>query len=118
MKRARNVVLFGSALFALSAFSTAAPYSDAKETTTNALGRVVIISKSGPSDRQLRAEVRAQINERPSLRFFNILVYVVDREVYLEGLVDTTVDQGLAGEIASSVPGVKLVHNELALNGS
>jgi osmotically-inducible protein OsmY len=117
MKHARNVMLFGSALLALSAFSTAAPNNDAKQ-TTNAVGPVVIISKSGPSDQELRAEVRTEINERPSLRFFNIVVYVVGREVYLEGLAHTRVDQNLAGEVAGEVPGVKLVHNELALNGS
>ena len=118
MKLARNVMLFGSALLGLSAFSAAAPNSDAQEAATNAAGPVVIISKRGPSDQQLRTEVLAQINERPSLRFFNIVVYAADREVYLEGIVDTMVDHDLAGEIASSVPGVKRVHNELAMNGS
>jgi osmotically-inducible protein OsmY len=118
MKLATNAMVFGSALLFLSAVSTAAPADETSQTTTNAVEKVVISSKSGPSDQQVRAEVQAQINERPSLRFFNIVVYAFNREVYLKGLVDTMVDRDLAGAIADSVPGVKLVHNELAMNGS
>jgi osmotically-inducible protein OsmY len=113
---AGNMVI-GLALLALSAPSMAAPGNEDKE-TTNSVGPVIITSKSGLSDRQVSAEVRSQINERPSLRFFNIVVYVVDRDVYLKGIVDTPVDRCMAGVIAGAVPGVKVVHNELAMYGS
>ena len=109
-------MLIGLTLLALSATSTAAPVNEDEE-TTNSVGPVIITSKSGLSDRRVSAEVRSQINERPSLRFFNIVVYVVDRDVYLKGIVDTTVDRCMAGVIAGAVPGVKVVHNELALYG-
>ena len=69
-------------------------------------------------DRRIRDEVLARINARPSLRFFNIDVQTSDREVYLEGIVDTEIDRGAAGDIAMTVPGVRRVHNGLGLNGN
>jgi len=118
MKLATTVWVLGSALVAVSAPTTAAPIDQTKDTTTNAPTQAVVISERGASDQQVRAEVLAQIDERPSLRFFNIVVYASHREVYLKGLVDTTVDRDMASVIAASVPGVKLVHNDLGLNGS
>jgi osmotically-inducible protein OsmY len=67
-------------------------------------------------DAKIQAEVKRQIDERSSLRFFNINVRTVNRVVYLEGLVDTNVDRGLAKEIARAVPDVKAVYDNLNLN--
>jgi osmotically-inducible protein OsmY len=69
-------------------------------------------------DASLRDQVRHHINERASLRFFNVDVQSYDGVVYLEGLVDTEIDRGQAEDIAKSVPGVKKVYNALQLNGN
>jgi osmotically-inducible protein OsmY len=67
-------------------------------------------------DASLAAEVRDRIREQPSLKFFNIAVRSVDRAVYLDGQVDSSLDSGEAGQIASTVPGVRKVYNHLYLN--
>jgi osmotically-inducible protein OsmY len=69
-------------------------------------------------DAQIRAEVLRQIDDRSELKFDNISVRSVDHAVYLEGLVDTRVDQEEAATIAAAVPGVSKVYNELALSGN
>ena len=69
-------------------------------------------------DARIRAEVQKQLNESPSLRFFNIHVQTYDQVVYLQGLVDTRVDRGRATDIARGVPGVKTVYNEIGLLGN
>src|ERR1700730_9263070 len=69
-------------------------------------------------DAQISAAVREQINEKASLKFYNISVRTVDGVVYLEGLVDTTVDQSEAEAIAGAVPGVAKVYDELAVSGN
>jgi osmotically-inducible protein OsmY len=68
------------------------------------------------SDASVAAEVREKIGEQPSLKFFNIAVRSVNHAVYLEGQVDSNLDSSEAGQIASSVPGVRKVHNHLYLN--
>jgi osmotically-inducible protein OsmY len=73
---------------------------------------------TSPDDAQISAAVREQINEKPSLKFYNISVRTVHGVVYLEGLVDTTVDQGEAEAIAGAVPGVAKVYDELAVSGN
>jgi len=72
----------------------------------------------GGDDAQIRAAVLQQIDDRSELKFDNIAVRSVDHVVYLEGLVDTRVDQEEAATIAAAVPGVTKVYNELALSGN
>jgi osmotically-inducible protein OsmY len=62
-------------------------------------------------DARIGAEVKKQIEDRASLRFFNIRVRTVDRVVYLEGTVDTQADRGLVEQVARGVPGVKAVND-------
>lgn len=69
-------------------------------------------------DAKIQAEVKKQIDDRDSLRFFNIRVQTANRNVYLEGLVDTEGDRGLAEQIARAVPGVQAVYDGLSLNGN
>jgi osmotically-inducible protein OsmY len=67
-------------------------------------------------DTQIQAAVRKQLNELPSLRFYNITVQSDDHVVYLEGLVSTRVERSEAVAVARGVPGVQKVYNELALD--
>jgi osmotically-inducible protein OsmY len=69
-------------------------------------------------DARISAEVKKQIDARSSLRFFGIRVWTVDRAVYLDGMVDTEVDRGLAEDIARAVPGVKAVYDWTYLSGN
>jgi osmotically-inducible protein OsmY len=69
-------------------------------------------------DAQLRVEVQKQIDERPQLKSEGITVRSVGHVVYLQGLVDTRLDQDEAAGIAASVPGVAKVYNELAVSGN
>jgi len=71
-----------------------------------------------PDDTQINAEVQKHINERPSLRFYNLSVRTTGHVVTLEGLVDTNVDRSQAEAIARAVPGVARVNDKLALNGN
>jgi osmotically-inducible protein OsmY len=69
-------------------------------------------------DARIRAVVMQRIDQRPSLRFFNIDVQASDRDVYLLGLVDTEIDRYQAEQVASAVPGVKRVYDGLELMGN
>ena len=69
-------------------------------------------------DVAIRSEVVKQINARSSLRFFNIDVQTYHHAVYLEGLVDTGVDRGMAEDVALAVPGVTKVYNGLVIEGN
>jgi len=71
-----------------------------------------------PDDEQIAAEVQKQIDAKPSLQFFNIYVRALNHVVYLEGLVDTSVDQDEAETVARAVPGVAKVYDGLAINGN
>ena len=119
MKSSLNVMLFGSALAAFSAYSAAAPVNDATDTSAGRGGPVVVTAgRTREDDARISAEVRRRIDERPSLRSFNIVVYASDHSVYLEGLVDTALDRDLGEAIAAAVPGVSRVYDELAVLGS
>jgi len=69
-------------------------------------------------DAQINAAVRQQINGAPSLKFYSISVRTFHGAVYLEGLVDTSVDRSEAEAIAGAVPGVMKVYDELAVSGN
>ncbi|HEX4584284.1 MAG TPA: BON domain-containing protein [Burkholderiaceae bacterium] len=69
-------------------------------------------------DAKISGEVKRNIDERPSLRIFNIDVQASNRDVYLWGLVDGEMDRSRAEQIASAVPGVKKVYNGLAIMGN
>ena len=73
---------------------------------------------SEPDDAQISAEVQKQINEWPSLRFYNLAVRSVGHVVTLQGLVDTYADRSQADAIARAVPGVARVNDRLTLNAN
>jgi osmotically-inducible protein OsmY len=110
MKLTKTHVLLGAGLIALSTYGFAAP------TTGQAGDHQVVVTGTGLSDAQIRAEVRQRINERSELRFFNIDVQSFHHDVYLYGLVDTGADSAEAEAIARSVPSVGKVYNSLAVN--
>jgi osmotically-inducible protein OsmY len=70
------------------------------------------------TDAQISAEVQKQIDERPELKSENISVRSAHGVVYLQGLVDTRVDQDEAAAVAAAVPGVARVYNGLAVSGN
>jgi osmotically-inducible protein OsmY len=75
-------------------------------------------AKADGEDERIRAEVQKQIDEQASLRYDYISVRTVDHVVYLKGLVDTNFDRRQAEAIASAVPGVTKVNDQLALKRS
>jgi osmotically-inducible protein OsmY len=113
MKAARNALVFGwgLGLMAVSAYG---------ETATNPVDQIVVTAKKPPtpSDAEVSSEVRKRIGEQPSLRFHNIVVRTFNREVYLQGLVDTRLDSARTEAIARTVPGVRKIHNDLAVSGA
>jgi len=110
MKPNMTHVLLGAALVVLST------HGFAQTTADQAGDQRVVVTGSGLSDTQLRAEVRQQINDKPELRFHNIDVQSFHHNVYLYGLVDTRTESAEAEAIARSVPSVGQVHNALAMN--
>jgi len=110
MKPNMTHVLLGAALVVLST------HGFAQTTADQAGDQRVVVTGSGLSDTQLRAEVRQQINDKPELRFHNIDVQSFHHNVYLYGLVDTRSESDEAEAIARSVASVGQVHNALALN--
>lgn len=119
MNLSKNVILLGPTLMALSGYGIAAPVSDASEEAAGGTQAVVVTGVGDHGgDSWIRAEVQKRINERPSLRFFNIVVYATQQEVYLKGLVDTAMDRELGEAIARTVPNVKNVYNDLAISGA
>jgi osmotically-inducible protein OsmY len=119
MSLSKNVFLCGSALMALSGYGVAAPVDDANQRAPEKSQAVVVtgMDERG-SDSWVRAEVQRRINERPSLRSFNIVVYTDHQDVYLQGVVDTTLDRELGDAIARTVPSVRNVYNGLAVFGA
>jgi len=110
MKLNKTHALIGAALITLSSYGFAAP------TTDQAGDQQVIVTGSGVSDAQIRAEVRQRINAKSELRFDNIDVQSLHHDVYLYGLVETGADSARAESIARSVPSVSKVYNALAVN--
>ena len=75
-------------------------------------------AKADGDDLRISAEVQKQIDQQPSLKFYNITVRSYHHVVYLEGLVDSRMDRSEAGAIARSVPGVQRVYNDLSMGGN
>jgi osmotically-inducible protein OsmY len=112
MRLNKTHALLGAALMAFSTYGFG-------ETTADQNGeRRLVVTESGVSDVQVRAEVRQQINGRSELRFYNIDVQSFHHDVYLYGLVDTGADSAQAESIARSVPGVGKIYNGLVVNGN
>ena len=112
MKLNKTHALIGSGLITLSTYGFAAP------TSNQAGDQQVVVTGSGVSDAQIRAEVRQRINAKSELRFDNIDVQSFHHDVYLYGLVDTGTDSAQAESIARSVPGVGKIYNGLGMNGN
>ena len=70
-----------------------------------------------PGDAKITAEVNALLNQHPELEGANSLyVQTLDREVYLNGLVDTPFQRETAESIVLKTPGVAGVVNMIAVN--
>ena len=70
-----------------------------------------------PGDAKITAEVSTALNQHPELEGANsIYVQTLDREVYLNGLVDTPFQRQTAESIALRTPGVAGVVNMIAVN--
>jgi osmotically-inducible protein OsmY len=70
-------------------------------------------------DARITAEVQALFNRHPALQPPNeISIQTLDHVVYLNGLVDTDMEQRLAGEVALGAPGVVRVVNSIAVRGN
>jgi len=110
MKLNKTHALIGAGLITLSTYGFAAP------TTSQAGDQQVVVTGSGVSDAQIRAEVSQRINARSELRFDNIDVQTFHHDVYLYGLVETGADSARAESIASTVPSVGKVYNALAVS--
>lgn len=74
-------------------------------------------AQNDDDDAKITVEVQKRIDDRPSLKGLGITVRTTDHVVYLEGIVDTRVSRGEAGEIARETPGVKSVENGLTVPG-
>jgi osmotically-inducible protein OsmY len=70
---------------------------------------------TGPSeaDVALRQLICDKLDEHPKLDVTHITIEVTDGKVILSGKADTEEEKQLAGTIATSVPGVQEVKNEL-----
>ena len=115
MKSKATNLLLGTALLMVSAYSLAA---NGDESSTTDSDNAVIVTGPAPTDRQIRAEVIRQIDEKPALRTENIDVQSFHRNVYLYGAVDSRMDSEEAEAIARSAPGVVKVYNGLGTSGS
>jgi len=112
MRLNKTHALLGAALMAFSTYGLG-------ETTVDQDGdRRLVVTESGVSDAQIRAEVKQRINGRSELRFYSIDVQSFNHNVYLYGLVDTGADSAQAESIARSVPGVGKIYNGLGMNGN
>ena len=98
-------------LASLVALAQAAPVA-AEDSNAGATGRPMVRTPSQTDD-VLAAEVGKKISEQPSLRGFRIMVFAMNGNVFIEGEVLTSVDEGIADQAARSVPGVKDVYNHL-----
>jgi osmotically-inducible protein OsmY len=118
MKVARNVVVFGTALLALSAYSIAAPSSESKETTTNRVGPVIIPGQKAQedlSDREVTKRVELALDSDPYVYAEHVFVTTTDGVVTLQGLVGDERDLLSSIRISSRVAGVKSVVDELEI---
>jgi osmotically-inducible protein OsmY len=118
MKVARNMMVFGTALLALSAYSIAAPSSESRATTTNPVGAVIISEKRAPkglSDRDVTKRVEMALDSDSYLYAEHVAVTTADGVVTLRGLVGDEWDLRRAIRVSSRVAGVKRVVDELEI---
>jgi osmotically-inducible protein OsmY len=67
------------------------------------------------SDLALRSHVRAALRADARTSRMDIMVEVRDRVATLAGIVDPDLDPNHAADIASTVRGLKAVHNQLKI---
>ncbi len=71
-----------------------------------------------PGDAQITANVQALFDRNPALGPPNLIyVQTLDRVVYLNGVVDTPLEQRLAESVAREGAGVTRVVNNIGLSG-
>ncbi len=71
-----------------------------------------------PGDAQITANVQALLDRNPPLGPPNeVYVQTLDRVVYLNGVVDTPLEQRLAESVAREATGVTGVVNNIGLSG-
>ena len=66
-----------------------------------------------PTDSQITAEVKKELQQHEALAPFHIQVQTQSGTVYLSGYVKAIRQSDTAGEIAGQVPGVEFVQNEI-----
>jgi osmotically-inducible protein OsmY len=118
MKVARNMMVFATALLALSAYSIAAPSSESRATTTNPVGTVIISEKKAPkdlSDPDVTKRVEMALESDSYVYAEHIAVTTADGVVTLHGLVGDEWDLRRAIRVSSRVAGVKRVVDELEI---
>ena len=87
----------------------------------NTLGvwRVVDLLKVRPpntaSDAAMAKQIREALVASPFVDRFDVVVRVVNRKAYLSGLADSPFEKTEAGRVASGVPGVVRVRNDLSV---
>lgn len=59
--------------------------------------------------------VRAKLIDDPDLNLFQVDVTTLKGEVQISGFVESEADKQRAGEVARSVDGVRVVHNNLVV---
>jgi len=70
-----------------------------------------------PGDAKITADVRAQLDQYPSLEGSNrVYVQTLDHAVYLSGLVDTPFQRQMAQSVALQAPGVARVVNMIGVS--
>src|ERR1700739_451562 len=118
MKVARNVIVFGAGLLALSAYGIAAPSSESGQATANGVGPVVITGKKAPEalpDQEVTQRVTQALDAAPYLYSEHLSVSTADGVVTLAGMVGDDSDLRSAVRISGKVPGVKRVIDELEI---
>ena len=71
-----------------------------------------------PGDAQITANVQALLDQNPALGPPNLIyVQTLDRVVYLNGVVDTPLEQRLAESVAREAAGGTQVVNNIGLSG-
>ena len=115
MKRTWNLIVAGSTMFALSAYSAAAFAGKTTEATTNPAGPVVVTGTKVASDQELKKRVQFALNSDPYVYAEHVSVTSKDGVVTLDGLVADEWDLLGAVRISSGVAGVRRVNDQLEI---
>jgi osmotically-inducible protein OsmY len=71
-----------------------------------------------PGDAAISADVQTLFDQHPVLMPPNLIhVQVLDRVVYLTGIVDTDLERKIAADVALQAPGVTRVVSSIGLSG-